>query len=93
MAGACSSSSKLTLRCLQKLQLQRSLHGGHRHVSPIAATSSTFSPYLMNRQSPQNCPRSCPHPAHDVCLHTVFCLHWWQPVSYTHLTLPTILLV
>ena len=60
--------------CLQKLQLHRSRHDGHRHAAS-RATSSTFSPYRMNRQSPQNCPRAAPHAPHDVCLHTVFWRH------------------
>ena len=62
-------------RCLQKLQLQRSLHDGHLHASPASFASSTCSPYLIQRQSPQNCPLSSPQPAQDVCLQTVFCLH------------------
>ena len=39
----------------QKEQLQMSRHLGHCQ-SGLLATSSTFSPYRMNRQSPQNWP-------------------------------------
>ena len=39
----------------QKEQLQMSRHTGQFHASAFS-TSSTFSPYLMKRQSPQNAP-------------------------------------
>ena len=56
--------------CLQKLQLQRSPMMG-TSTSPASFASSTCSPHLIQRQSPQNCPRVA-YPQQDVCLQTVF---------------------
>ena len=83
-----------------------SLHGGHTQAapetplspapapapspSPAFITSSTFSPYRIHRQSPQNTPSSDSHLEHAVRFPSVFCLHWWhvKPAALSYSRLP-----
>lgn len=67
-------------RCAE--QLQRSRQQGQTQSS-VALASSTFSPYRMNRQSPQSWPKSVWQREQDVRLPRVFWRHWWHVTPST----------